>query len=517
MAQQSYDSYVVIADFIGTAENELTIKVGDALLVLQATPEGWSEGYTADGRQGWFPSAYAKYNPAGRDDVIEEIKERNEETHPHATSASSSSKQQGSSTSGGGSGVSAHTSQSTVASVAPPARPRSSSGSSSSSSSVGNVAKKISVGGSSSKAASKPKMEPTAGPTPFPGIRLHANEDAGGAFPGIRLRPPPPVGEVSVNSTSGAFPGIRHHDSAASTPVLDKKEEKKKKAEEKKKEKERQKLEKKKEKELKKDLRMASSGLFGVPLKATIVQENHETQIPFIVRCCVGHILKGKHLLREGLFRISGVKTEIDSLKACFEAGQEAQCHEAVQKADIDAVAGVLKQYFRELPDPLFTYAQYGKFVKAGVEKNWALIKVALFALPPGHRETILFMLGFLAKVSQYQDQNKMTEANIGIVFVPTLMRSPSEDENDEPDSLKVAFFYMMNNANSLLQDEPKIHSLLQSFIAENTCDAPVPLLASSSSSSNPSIPPPLASGPSFGALPRPLSSLGIPPPINKS
>ena len=217
------------------------------------------------------------------------------------------------------------------------------------------------------------------------------------------------------------------------------------------------------------------------------------------------------------------MKTEIDSLKACFESGNEANCEEAVQKADIDAVAGVLKQYFRELPDPLFTYAQYSKFVKAGVDKNWALIKVALFALPPGHRETILFMLGFLAKVSLYQDQNKMTEANIGIVFVPTLMRSPSEDENDEPDSLKVAFFYMMNNANSLLQDEPKIHSLLQSLIATCTCDgpapAPVPLSSSSSSSSNSSfLPPPLSgAGSSYSALPRPLSSLAIPPPINKS
>ena len=285
MAQQAaYDSHIVIADFVGSAENELTIKVGDAIIVLQSTPEGWSEGYTADGRQGWYPSAYAKYNPAGRDEVIEEIKERNDhegEVHKAA---------------GGGTGGLTSSTQNAAAA----GRPRSTSGSNSSSSSgsLANAGKKIMVGGGSSKSTSttqspsvKTNVQPPAGPSPFPGIRL--NEDSsGGAFPGIRLRPPPPVGEVASSAAAGggAFPGIRLH---SAVPVADKKEEKKKKAEEKKKEKERLKLEKKKEKELKKDLRMASSGLFGVPLKATIVQENHETQIPFIVRCCVAHILKG--------------------------------------------------------------------------------------------------------------------------------------------------------------------------------------------------------------------------------
>ena len=36
-----------------------------------------------------------------------------------------------------------------------------------------------------------------------------------------------------------------------------------------------------------------------------------------------------------------------------------------ISEADIHAVAGTLKQYFRELPDPLFTANLYHKFTEA--------------------------------------------------------------------------------------------------------------------------------------------------------
>ena len=216
------------------------------------------------------------------------------------------------------------------------------------------------------KPEKKKKKESEKIDNPFPGIRHHQTTNDS-PFPGIRHHQNS-AAAAPAPAAAAPFPGIRHH----ATPV-DEKAEKKKKAEEKKKAKE----QKKKEKELKKDLRMAASGLFGVPLKAAVAQEQHETSIPFIVRACVEHILKGKSLLREGLFRISGIKTEIDSLKQCFENGVESACWEALGKADIDAVSGVLKLYLRELPDPLFTYKQHSKFVKAGCDKNLSVIKVS--------------------------------------------------------------------------------------------------------------------------------------------
>ena len=45
-----------------------------------------------------------------------------------------------------------------------------------------------------------------------------------------------------------------------------------------------------------------------------------------------------------------------------FSDSQEALVY--ISEADIHAVAGTLKQYFRELPDPLFTEILYPKFIQ---------------------------------------------------------------------------------------------------------------------------------------------------------
>ena len=443
MGEVNYDTYIVIADFEGAAENELSVKVGEKLLVLQSTPEGWSEGYTCGGRQGWFPSAYAKFDPTGKpSDVIGGA--ANKSGDGGAAGATNTSSNTTSTSSGGATGAATTTSTTT-----------------SSTSSAG--------GASSTSSSSK---------APFPKKKSDKKGGAGGAkggeaasspFPGIRHHT-----SAAAAAESSPFPGIRHHaDGAAGAfgaPAGgDKEKDKKKKAEEKKKEKER----KKKERELKKDLRMASSGLFGVPLKASVAQEAHPTNIPFIVRACVEHIMKGNNLLREGLFRISGIKTEIDALKACFESGVEADCNAALAKAEIDAVAGLLKQYLRELPDPLFTYKHHGAFVKAGCDKNLAGVKVALQNLPLGHKETVLLMMAFLTKVCDYQEKNKMQEANIAIVFAPTIMKCNADDDNDEPEALKEAFCYILGEARTLIKDDPKIDSLLQQYSAANTSGDP--------------------------------------------
>ena len=42
----------------------------------------------------------------------------------------------------------------------------------------------------------------------------------------------------------------------------------------------------------------------------------------------------------------------------------------ALAEADINAVAGLMKLYFRELPEPLFTNALYPRFV-SGLRKSF--------------------------------------------------------------------------------------------------------------------------------------------------
>ncbi|PKI44036.1 hypothetical protein CRG98_035566 [Punica granatum] len=55
-----HDTYYiaqVIHPFDAQADGELSLSVGDYVIVCQVAPTGWSEG-ECNGKAGWFPSAY---------------------------------------------------------------------------------------------------------------------------------------------------------------------------------------------------------------------------------------------------------------------------------------------------------------------------------------------------------------------------------------------------------------------------------------------------------------------------
>ena len=64
-------------------------------------------------------------------------------------------------------------------------------------------------------------------------------------------------------------------------------------------------------------------------------------------------------LMKEGLFRIPGRATDILEMKISFEQGKGL----GVDEPDAHAVAGLLSQFFRELPEPLLTFELYQKWI----------------------------------------------------------------------------------------------------------------------------------------------------------
>jgi len=85
--------------------------------------------------------------------------------------------------------------------------------------------------------------------------------------------------------------------------------------------------------------------------------------------------------------------------------------------------------YFRLLPNPLFTFALHDEFVAVGEirdDEARALdrLRAALERLPAAHRDTVTLLFRHLHRVAQRSSVNKMTPANLGVVFGPTLLRS---------------------------------------------------------------------------------------------
>lgn len=97
---------------------------------------------------------------------------------------------------------------------------------------------------------------------------------------------------------------------------------------------------------------------FGTPL------EEHlrvcDKEIAVVIETCIGVLLH--NIEEEGLFRIPGSTSKVKKLKASFDAGL-VDIEEFAR--DPHTVAGCLKSYLRELPEPLLTAALYPDWIRA--------------------------------------------------------------------------------------------------------------------------------------------------------
>eukprot|EP00127_Corallochytrium_limacisporum_P003342 Clim_evm31s148 gene=Clim_evmTU31s148 len=181
-------------------------------------------------------------------------------------------------------------------------------------------------------------------------------------------------------------------------------------------------------KQANKDLSRAR--VFGQPLKQHLAASGR--RYPVIVEHCTGAI-EANALQEEGIFRLSGSATAIKKIKALFdrEGATPPNLQSEEFSGDIHAIAGALKLYFRELPDPCVPFSSYEQFIQAGKVEDHDQQLVALSqcvdGMPLEHRDTLAVMCTFLQRVVAHSEQNKMQASNMGIVFGPTLLRSPDD------------------------------------------------------------------------------------------
>ncbi|MBN3309332.1 breakpoint cluster region protein [Amia ocellicauda] len=174
------------------------------------------------------------------------------------------------------------------------------------------------------------------------------------------------------------------------------------------------------------------TGVFGV--KIAVVTKRERSKVPYIVRQCVEEIER-RGLEEVGIYRVSGVATDIQALKAAFDANNK-DVSVMMSEMDVNAIAGTLKLYFRELPEPLFTDELYPNFaggiaLSDSVAKESCMLNL-LLSLPEPNLVTFLFLLDHLKRVAENEGVNKMSLHNLATVFGPTLLR-PSEKDSKIP------------------------------------------------------------------------------------
>ncbi|XP_034033683.1 active breakpoint cluster region-related protein isoform X1 [Thalassophryne amazonica] len=180
------------------------------------------------------------------------------------------------------------------------------------------------------------------------------------------------------------------------------------------------------------------SGVFGV--KINVVTKRERSKVPYIVRQCIEEVEK-RGIDEVGIYRISGVATDIQALKLAFDTNTK-DILVMLSDMDINAIAGTLKLYFRELPEPLLTDRLYPAFMEGIALSDPAAKENCMMhllrSLPDPNLMTFLTLLEHLKRVAEKEPVNKMSLHNLATVFGPTLLR-PSESESTKGQNITSA------------------------------------------------------------------------------
>eukprot|EP00794_Sanderia_malayensis_P007744 gene7744-8585_t len=92
----------------------------------------------------------------------------------------------------------------------------------------------------------------------------------------------------------------------------------------------------------------------------------HRKNIPLIMEKCIAEVDR-RCLQVKGIYRLSGVKTKVETLSQQFETAGEMV---DLSTTNPNLISSVLKLYLRELPEPLMTFDLYPTFIQVAQESS---------------------------------------------------------------------------------------------------------------------------------------------------
>ncbi|NWH74664.1 RHGBA protein, partial [Piaya cayana] len=140
-----------------------------------------------------------------------------------------------------------------------------------------------------------------------------------------------------------------------------------------------------------------------------------------------------EHIHTEGLFRKTGSLVRLKALKSKLDQGEN--CLSAALPCD---VAGLVKQFFRELPEPILPpHLQEGLFKaqQLGNEKKNATVLLSCL-MADRTIGALRYFFNFLRTVSLRSNENRMDSSNLAVIFAPNLLHS-NEIEKTSADTEK--------------------------------------------------------------------------------
>lgn len=169
-----------------------------------------------------------------------------------------------------------------------------------------------------------------------------------------------------------------------------------------------------------------SQPYFGVPLSDIVRREGRA--VPNLVSKIASFLLE-RGIDQVGIFRVSGNSKVVERLRTTFDRNGDAALADAV---DVMAVAGLLKLFFRELPETLIPERLTQRFVvaqDASVSDPDGYVREVrrlLATLPECNYSTLKYLVAFLVMVAREESANKMNANALATIFGPNMFRCVS-------------------------------------------------------------------------------------------
>uniref|UniRef100_A0A2K6JND1 Rho GTPase-activating protein 12 n=1 Tax=Rhinopithecus bieti TaxID=61621 RepID=A0A2K6JND1_RHIBE len=148
--------------------------------------------------------------------------------------------------------------------------------------------------------------------------------------------------------------------------------------------------------------------VFGSNL-ANLCQRENGT-VPKFVKLCIEHV-EEHGLDVDGIYRVSGNLAVIQKLRFAVNHDEKLDLNDSKWE-DIHVITGALKMFFRELPEPLFTFNHFNDFVNAIKQEprqRVAAVKDLIRQLPKPNQDTMQILFRHLRR------ENRMTYQSIAI------------------------------------------------------------------------------------------------------
>ncbi|KAH0618161.1 hypothetical protein JD844_017148 [Phrynosoma platyrhinos] len=162
-------------------------------------------------------------------------------------------------------------------------------------------------------------------------------------------------------------------------------------------------------------------------------QQLSRSGIPIIVNSCIAFITQ-YGLQHEGIYRKNGAKSRIKLLMEDFRRDAR-NVKLRISDNFIEDVTDVLKRFFRELEDPVFTTYLHPQWKEAAgiIQKSQRLerYKELINHLPPLNRRTLAALIGHLYRVQKCADLNQMSTKNLALLFAPSLFQTDGKGEHE--------------------------------------------------------------------------------------